>query len=178
MLRIKRPFLAAILALTGGIIFAGCSALAKEKIPAVSADDPTLRLYKLLDDSYAGKLDEFYVLADAFKDPKTDQDFQHVLKVEYDKSHAFGKLRIYIRSVGQLTPGQLKTYDPKEIYGFGEVDSEKFTKTDPGSLGRPGDLYFQAKDAAPLATVPIDDNARREYDNLLTQYVIPSLLKK
>jgi hypothetical protein len=178
MLRIKRPFLAAILALTGSIIFAGAPAFAKEKFPAVSADDPTLRLYKILDDSYGGKLDEYYLLADIYKDPKTDQEFRRVLKLEYDKAHAFGKLRIYIRSVGQMTPQQLKTYTPKEIYGFGEVDTEKFTKTDPGALGRPGDLYFQAKDSQPLSTVPIDDNVRKEYDTLVTQYIIPALEKK
>lgn len=152
---------------------------AKERIQPVSSDDPTFRLYQLLDTSYGGKLDELYVIADTFKDPKKgDQAEQHILKLEYDKSRAFGKLRLYVRVVDKLTSDQEKTYTPKQVYEFAEADSEKFTKTDPGPLGRPGDLYFQATQDRPLATVPVTDEARKEYDDFITQYLLPALAKK
>jgi hypothetical protein len=152
---------------------------AKEKEVPVSPNDPTYRLYQLLDTSYGGKLDEFYVIADTFQDPKKPgQEDQHILKLEYDKAHAFGKLRIYVRTVAKLTPAQLKTYTPKQIFDFAEEDSQKFTKTDPGPLGKTGDLYFVAKGNRPLASVPITDQARKEYDDFVTQYLLPALAKK
>ena len=153
---------------------------AKEKQPPVPPDDATLRLYQFLDSSSGGKLEDLYLIADTFKDPKAqDQERQHILKVEYDRTKAFGKLRIYVRIVDKLTPEQLKTYTTKQIFEFAETDSEKFTKTDPGSLGRPGDVYFlPASEGGPLATAPITDEARSTYDRYITDYILPALQKK
>ena len=128
---------------------------AKEKTPPISPNDPTVRLYNLLDSKYNGKLDDFCVLADVVNDPKNPgQAQQHVLRIEYSKDRAFGKLNIHVRTVAQLTPEQLKTYTPKQIYDFAETDSAKFTKTDPGPFGKPGDVYFEpASDGGALGTV-------------------------
>ncbi len=166
------------LLLLGGGSSVGLSA--KEKLPAVSADDSTLRLYNLLDSKLGGKIDDFYLLADTFPDPQNpNQTQQHVLRIEYDKNRAFGKLRIYVRTVDQLTPEQLKTYNPKEIYDFAETDSEKFTKTDPGSFGRPGDVYFQPTSAGgPLGTATATPEVQSRYERFVTQFVIPALEKK
>lgn len=152
---------------------------AKEKPAAVSPDDVTLRLFQLLDSSYAGKLSEFFVVGDVYKDPKNpDKELQHVFNVEYEKARAFGRLRLHVRSVDALTPGQLKDYTPKQIYEFADADTEKFTKTDPGPLGRTGDLYFQASENGPLATAPITDEARKEYETYVSQWIMPALAKK
>jgi len=155
-------------------------AIAKEKVAPVSPDDPTLRLYQLLDSQYDGKLDEFCIIADVFKDPKKpDHEEQHILKVEYDKNRAFGKLRIYVRTVDKLTPDQLKTYTPKQIYDFAEIDSEKFTKTDPGSFGRTADVYFRpASEGGPLATAPVTDETRSDYEHFVNGFLLPALQKK
>jgi len=153
--------------------------LAKEKPVVVSPDDLTLRLYQLLDNSYGGKLADFYVIGDVYKDPKVpDKELQHVLKAEYEKARAFGRFRLYVRSVDKLTPGQLKDYTPQQVYDFAEVDVEKFNKTDPGPLGRMGDLYFQASENGPLATAPITDEARKEYEAYLKDWILPALGKK
>jgi len=153
--------------------------LAKEKPPVVSPDDLTLRLFQLLDSSYGGKLADFYVIGDVYKDAKIpDKVLQHVFKAEYEKDRAFGRFRLYVRSVDQLTPGQLKDYTPKQVYDFAEVDVEKFTKTDPGPFGRTGDLYFQASENGPLATVPITDETRKEYEAYISQWILPALQKK
>jgi len=154
--------------------------LAKEKVPVISPDDPTLRLYQLLDSQYAGKLEELCIIADAFKDPKNpDHELQHILKVEYDKNRAFGKLRIYVRNVDKLTPDQLKTYTPKQSFDFAEIDSEKFTKTDPGPFGRIGDVYFRpASESGPLATAPATDDTRSAYERYVNAFIIPALQKK
>jgi len=153
--------------------------LAKEKPPAVNPDDVTLRLYQLLDTSYGGKLADFYVIGGIYTDPKVpDKELQHVFKVEYEKTKAFGRLRIYVRSVDKLTPGQLKDYTPPQVYDFAEADVAKFTKTDPGPFGRTGDLYFQASENGPLATVPITDETRKEYEADVTQWILPALQKK
>jgi len=153
--------------------------LAKEKPPAISPDDLTLRLFQLLDTSYGGKLSDFYLVGDVYKDPKTpDKELQHIFKAEYEKDRAFGKFRLYVRSVDKLTPGQLKDYTPKQIYEFGEVDVEKFTKTDPGPFGKTGDLYLQATTEGPLATAPITDEVRKEYEAYVTQWLLPALQKK
>ena len=153
---------------------------AKEKTPAVSSDDPTLRLYQLLDSQYGGKLPEFYVLADLIADPNNpDRQEQHVLKIEYDKDHAFGKFRIYVRTVDKLTPVQLSTYTPKQIYDYAESDAAKFTKTDPGTFGRPGDVYFHAvSPGGPLGTAPVTEQVRATYDRYVTKFIIPALEKK
>ena len=153
--------------------------LAKEKPPVVSPDDVTLRLYQLLDSSYGGKLADFYVIGGVYKDPKVpDKELQRVFRVEYEKDRAFGRLRIYVRSVDKLTPGQLKDYTPTQVYEFAEVDVEKYTKTDPGPFGRTGDLYLQASANGPLATVPITDETRKEYEADVAQWIFPALQKK
>jgi hypothetical protein len=153
--------------------------LAKEKTPAVSPDDLTLRLFQLLDTSYGGKLAGFYVLGDIYKDPKIpDKELQHVFKAEYEKERAFGRFRLYVRSVDKLTPGQLREYTPKQVYEFGELDVEKFTKTDPGPLGRAGDVYFRAIPDGPLAATLITNEVRKEYETYITQWLLPALEKK
>jgi hypothetical protein len=153
--------------------------IAKEKTPAVSPNDLTLRLFQLLDTSYSGKLPEFYLVGDIYKDPKDPhKELQHVFKAEYDEQNAFGKFKLSVRSVDKLTPGQLKDYTPKEIYEFAEVDVEKFIKTNPGPFGRTGDLYFQASENGPLATVPITDQAQKEYETYVGQWILPALEKK
>ena len=153
---------------------------AKEKTSAVNPNDPTFRLYSLLDSKYNGKVDSFCVLADAVNDPKNPgQQQQHVLRIEYNKDRGFGKLSIHVRTVAQLTPEQLKTYTPQQIYDFAETDSAKFTKTDPGSFGKPGDVYFEASaDGGPLQTVPVTAEVQAQYDLFVTQYLLPTLEKK
>jgi hypothetical protein len=155
-------------------------AAAKEKVPAINPDDPTQRLYQLLDAQYGGKLDDFCVIGDVFNDPKkSDHPEQHILRVEYDKNSAFGKLRIYVRTIDKLTPDQLKTYTPKEIYEFAESDSEKFSKTDPGFFGKTGDIYFRpTSEGGPLATTPVTDESRAAYERYVTNFILPALQKK
>jgi hypothetical protein len=151
----------------------------KEKTPAVSPDDLTLRLFQLLDGSYGGKLSEFYLIGDIYKDPKIpDKELQHVFKAEYEKDRAFGRFRLYVRSVDKLTPGQLKEYTPKQVYEFGELDVEKFTKTDPGPFGKTGDVFFLAIQDGPLAAAPITDEVRKEYETYISQWLLPALQKK
>ena len=153
--------------------------LAKEKTPTVSPDDLTLRLFQLLDTSYGGKLSEFYLIGDVYKDPNIpDKELQHILKAEYDKDRLFGRFRLYVRSVDKLTPGQLKEYTPKQTYEFGEQDVEKFTKTDPGPFGTTEDVYFRAKPDGPLATAPITDEVRKKYETYVAQWLLPALEKK
>ncbi|MGO8790910.1 MAG: hypothetical protein ACLQVL_26500 [Terriglobia bacterium] len=164
-----------LLLLGGGVGRLG----AKDKSPQVSSDDPTFRLYSLLDSKYNGKLDDFYLLADVANDPKNPgQPQQHVLRVEYSKDRAFGKLRIYVRTVGQVTPEQLKAYTPKQIYEFAENDSAKFTKTDPGSFGKVGDVYFEPVADGALGTTAISSEVQTQYERFVTQYLIPALEKK
>ena len=146
----------------------------------MAADDPTLRLFDLLNSKFNGKLDDFYLIADTFTDPaKPGQSEEHILRVEYDKARAFGKFKFYVRKVDQLTPAQLKTYSPKDIFGFAESDSEKFTKSEPGSFGRPGDVFFQpTSPGGPLGTSPITDEVQAKYTRYVTEYIIPALEKK
>lgn len=152
---------------------------AKEKNPPISPDDPTFRLYQLLDSSYGGKLTDLYIIADIFKDAKKpDQENQHILRVEYDKNRLFGKLRISVRTVGKLTPEQLKIYNAQQAYDFADVDSEKFTKTDPGPLGRTGDVYARAEEGRPLVSAPITDETRSAYERFITEHILPALQKK
>ena len=152
----------------------------KDKTPQVGPNDPTVRLYSLLDSKYNGKLDDFILLADVFNDPKIPgQPQQHVLRVDYAKERAFGKLNIRVRTVAQLTPEQLKAYSPRQIYDYGETDAAKFTKTDPGPFGKPGDVYFElSPDGGALATVSITPEVQAEYERLVTQYLLPALEKK
>lgn len=151
---------------------------AKQK-DAVDANDPTVRLFQLLDGSYGGKLGDFYLLADIYPDPKNPgQEFQRVLRVEYDKNRAFGKLKVYVRSVAKMQPDQLKTFTPKMVYEFGVEDAEKFVKTEAGPLGRMGDLYLRSTEEHPLATAPVTDEERKTYQRLVTDHVLPALQKK
>jgi hypothetical protein len=172
-----------------GVIAAFCALLssvgllglgfAKEKAPVISPDDLTLRLFQLLDTSYGGKLSDFYVIGDVYKDPATpDKELQHVFKAEYEKNRSFGRFRLYVRSVDKLEPGQLKDYTPKQVYEFAESDMEKFTKTDPGPFGKTGDIYFRALADGPLATAPVTDGVQKEYETYITQWLLPALEKK
>jgi hypothetical protein len=171
--------IAAYCALLATVGLPGLHFAKEKKTQTVSPDDLTLRLFQLLDSSYGGKLSEFYVVGDIFKDPKNpDRELQQILKAEYDKGSNFMKLRIYVRRVDKLTPDQLKDYTPKQVYEFGDSDVEKFTKTEPGPFGRTGDLYFQAVDDGALATAPITDEVRKEYETYVGQWLLPALEKK
>lgn len=151
----------------------------KKKAQSVGSDDPTYQVYQLLDNSYGGKLTDFCVLADLYADPKDPSgQLQHVICVDYDKSRFFGRFQISVRSVGKLTQDQLTTYNVKQIYDFGDSDEAKFEKINPGPLGETGDLYLKASAAGPLAPVPVTDQAREEYDMLITKYLLPALQKK
>lgn len=153
--------------------------LSKEKTQAVGPDDVTFRLFQLLDKSYGGKLEEFYVIGDTYKNPKAeDQDLQRVFRAEYDKTKVYGRFRLDVRSVDKLTAEQLKNYTAKQIFEFGESDVEKFTKTDPGSFGRVGDLYLQAAENGILATAPVTADTRKAYETYVGQWVLPALEKK
>ena len=165
----------AILICVGGVTLMG-----KDKTPPVGPDDPTVRLYGLLDSKYNGKLDDFCLLADTINDPANQgQTQQHVLRVSYAKTRAFGKLVIFVRTVSQLTPEQLKTYTPAQIFDFAETDSAKFTKTDPGSFGRAGDLYFQpTSPGGPLGTATVTPDVDAQYERLINQFILPALDKK
>jgi hypothetical protein len=151
----------------------------KKKQQAGSPNDPTYRVYQLLNDSYGGKLTDYYLLADLYADPQNPSNqLQHVIRVDYEKNRFFGRFRIYVRSVGKLTPAQLNTYNIKQIYDFGESDEAEFEKINPGPLGGTGDLFMKATSNGPLAPAPITDQARQEYDMLITQYLLPALQKK
>jgi hypothetical protein len=150
----------------------------RQKSPPVSPDDPTLKLFQWVDQNRGGKLTDFYLLAGLYKDPANpDQELQRVLRVEYDKNRAFGRLNIYVRSVGKITEEHLRTYTPKDFYEFGLVDLEKFIKTEPGPLGRQGDLYLRSTEDRPLSTAPITDEVRKHYENLVSQHILPTLQK-
>ena len=149
---------------------------AKEKAPRMDPNDPTLRLYDLLDSTRGGKLQDFFLLADIYTEQ--GKEFQHVLRADYEKNHAFGKLKIYVRSVAQMAPEQLQSYTPKQVYDFGETDLEQFVKTEPGEFGKQGDIYLRGDAENPLATTPITDEARKSYQMLVNQYLLPALQKK
>jgi hypothetical protein len=167
-------------ALVGLCIISTCSVSLHAKHKGDSdQDSATVRLFQLLDSTRNGKLEDFYLLADLYKDPgKPDEQLRHVLRVEYDKSRAFGKLRLYVRSVGQMTDEQLSAYSPKQIYDFGEADLEKFVKTSTGSFGGQGDVYLRAGTDSPLATAAVTDETRKEYETFLTEHILPALQKK
>lgn len=154
---------------------------AREKNSQVDSNDVTFRLFQLLDDLHEGKLADFYLLADIYKNKDSsnpEEELQHVLHLDYDKDRNFGKLNLHVRSLTKLAPEQLKTYTPKQIYDFGDEDTEKFVKSDPGQLGRAGDMYLRATADRPLRDTPISDEARKAYEFYLTQYLIPALRKK
>jgi hypothetical protein len=141
-------------------------------------DDLTNQLFQLLDNSYGGKLANFCLVADVYTDPsQPGLPLQHVLQVDYDKTRYWGRLRIYVRSVSQLSPEQLKEYTPEQLYGFGSDDA-KFEKINAGPFGETGDAYFRTSAAGPLAAVPITDEAKQQYEFFLTQQILPALQRK
>jgi hypothetical protein len=151
----------------------------KGKTPTVNENDLTYRLFQLLDTTRGGKLADFYVIADLYKNPQNPQEeFQRVVRVAYDKSRVFGKLTLYLRSVAKMDPGQMSTYGPKEIYEFAESDVEKYAKTDPGPFGGNGDVYFHVTDLGALSTAPITEEVQTTYVKLLSQYILPALGNK
>ena len=177
-LRTKK-YLVVSLAVVGLLAVAMPSAWARRKHKSVDTNDPTYRVYQVLNDSYGGKLADYYLLADLYPDPQNPgTQLQRVIRVDYDKARFFGRFRIYVRSVGKLTPAQLKTYDVKQIYDFGESDETEFEKINPGPLGETGDLYLTATSNGPLAPAAVTDQARQEYDMLITKYILPALKKK
>jgi hypothetical protein len=153
---------------------------AKEKNLQVNPNDPTFRLFSLLDSKFNGKLDDFCVLADLVSDPKNPgQQLQRVIRIEYNKDRVFGKLSIHVRTVAPLTPDQLKAYTSKQTFDFAESDAAKFTKTDAGAFGRPGDVYFEAApDGGALASASITSEVQAQYELFVTQYLLPALEKK
>jgi hypothetical protein len=152
---------------------------AKEKSAPVDPNDPTLRLFQKADAIQGGKLTEFYIVGDVYRDPANpNEDSQRILRVEYDKSRMFGKLQIVVRSVGKIQPDQMKAYTAKDFYGFGLSDQAKFIKSDPGPFGKPGDMYLQSQPDRPLSSVPITDDVRRTYETLVTEHLLPALDKK
>jgi hypothetical protein len=175
----KKEYSVVIVAAISLLAVAVPSAWAKKKRESVSPDDPTYKIYQLLNKSYGGKLTDYYLLADLYADPQNaSNQLQRVIRVDYDKGRFFGRFRIYVRSVGKLTPAQLKTYNTKQIYDFGESDEAEFEKIDPGPLGGTGDLFMKATSDGPLAPATITDEARQEYDTLITRYLLPALKKK
>lgn len=148
----------------------------KEKVPRIDPNDPTLRLFDLLDSTRNGKLEDFFTLTDIYSEQ--GKEFQHVVRADYDKSRAFGRLRIWVRSVAKMAPEQLQTYTPKQVYEFAEVDLEKFVKTEPGEFGKQGDIYLRGDGENPLATTLVTDGARKSYQMLVAQYLLPALQKK
>jgi len=152
---------------------------AKHKGEQADLDDATSRLFQLLDSARDGKLADFYLLADLYKDSdKPDEEYRHVLRVNYDKNRGFGKLNLWVRSVGKMTPQQLETYTPKQIYDFAETDQEKYCKSNAGQFGTPGDVYLHANQDRPLATAPVTDEVRKSYGLFVTDYLLPALQKK
>ena len=176
--RTKRTALLACL--VSVMVACGAQGLSAGDKPApVDPSDPTLRLFQVLDSSRGGKLTEFYLVADVYKDPADPKDeAQHILKVDYDKARAFGKFQIVVRSVGKIHSDQMKTYTPKEFFEFGLADQEKYMRSNPGPFGKPGDLYLKAAADRPLASEPISDGIRKNYELLVTHYLLPALEKK
>jgi hypothetical protein len=157
----------------------GSAGLRAKKQKVSLPPGPTPQLFELLDQAYNGKLSNFCVLADTFQDPDNpNQKLTHVLKVDYDKTRVFGKMTIHVRIVDKMLPQQLKTYTTEQIFDFGQYDAEKFEKTGGGGFGEPGDMFLHAKGDMPLASAPITDQVRQEYDTFLTDYLIPALKKK
>ena len=174
-----RKYSVAVLVAISLLAVAAPSAWAKKKRQSVSPDDPTYKVYQVLNDSYGGKLSDLYLLAGVYADPQDpSNELQRVIRVNYDKARFFGRFRIDVRIVGKLTPAQKKTYDAKQIYQFAESNSMEFEKINPGPLGGTGDLYLTATSSGPLAPATVTDQAREEYDPLITKYVLPALKKK
>lgn len=169
-----------------GPVLAGClagiflpSLAGKDKAAVNDPNDPAMRLFQLVDNSKGGKLTEYYVVAGVYKDPATpNEEAQQILKVDYDKAKVFGKLQIVVRSVGKLQPDQMKAYTAKDFFGFGLSDQAKFIKSEPGPFGKPGDMYLQSMPDRPLSSVPVTDEVRRNFETLVTDFIMPALEKK
>ncbi|MGH9403629.1 MAG: hypothetical protein ACRD2P_16180 [Terriglobia bacterium] len=143
-----------------------------------SANDPTSRLYQMADQSLDGKF-SFYLLANVYTDPSNpDSQYQRVLRVVYNKDLYFGRFAIHVRSVAKLTPQQLATYTPENIFNYATTDTAEFEKINPGSFGKTGDLYLAAADDHPLASAPITQDIQAEYEMLVTNYVLPAVEKQ
>lgn len=167
------------LALGAAVVAAGSAGLlhAKKKTPAVNPNDPTYKLYALLDSTRNGKLEEFYFLADEFKDSAhPDTIWQHVVMADYNKNLFFGRFKMTVRAISKPTPDQLKVYTVKALYDFGS-DSEKFAKINPGPFGEDGDLYMVATGDRPLKSAPITPQVQAAYEKYVTQYLLPALEK-
>lgn len=150
---------------------------AREKTPPASADDPTAKLFTLLDKAYDGKLENFYLLGDVYKSAAhPDEDWQHILRAQYDKNLFFGKFRFDVRSISKPTVDQLKAYTTQQLYDFGS-DAEKYEKIAAGPFGQKGDLFLRAEGDSPLASAPITPDVQAAYDKYLTQFLIPALEK-
>lgn len=150
----------------------------RHKKDAASANGPTARLYRLLDQSMGGKLN-IYLLADIYTDPsKPGQAFQRVLHVLYNKDLYFGRFVIHSRSVAKLTQEQLAIYTPEQVFNFAERDSAKFEKINAGPFGQTGDLYLMATDDHPPSSAPITNDVQQEYDMLLSDYILPAVQKQ
>ncbi len=148
----------------------------EKKTPA--GDTPTVQLYDVLNNSFAGKLDT-YLLADIYSDPSgPGQQYQRVLHATYDKNLYFGRLTIHVRSVGKLNSQQLVIYTPEAIFKFGNSDSQEFEKINSGNFGETGDLYLETRNDEPLAEAAITDEVRQEYDMLVTKYILPAVQKQ
>lgn len=148
---------------------------------SVSANDPTARLFDVLNASDGGKLTDFYVLGDVYSDPSNpSQQYQRVLKVDYNKDYYFGRLSIHARSVAKMTPEQMAIYTPAQIYSFGGRDGQVFDKTNPGPFGsETGDTYLApGPNNGPLRTLAIDDSVTQEYNMLVSQYILPAIQKQ
>jgi hypothetical protein len=170
--------LGVLLYVAGGQAVIANAARPEEK-RSVDANDPTYRLFQFLNTTRGGKLKDFYVLGDVYHNPKDpSQEYRHVLRVEYDNMRIFGRFRIYVRSVGRMTPAQRATYTSAQIYEFAVVDEEKFEKIEPGPFGQPGDLYFRAEQGGPLHSAPTTDAARNAYEDYVTHYILPALEKE
>jgi hypothetical protein len=159
-------------------VFAAPSAWASPR-RSRSSSGVTEQLYQLLNNSYGGRLADFYVLANAYPDPQNPQNrLQHVLSVSYNKKLFFGRFVIVVRSIAKPTPAQLKTYTAKQLFNFGETDLEKFEKIRAGRFGSEGDLYLRSSGGGPLAGAPITEEVNKEYDAYITRYLLPALVKK
>src|SRR5579864_8416262 len=133
-MRTHRGIVAIICGTVMGLLVLGGAGVqrlgAKDRVLQGDPNDPTYRLYSLLDSKYNGKLDDFCVLAGITDDPKNPgQSQQRVIRVTYNKDRGFGRLGIYLRTVAPLTPEQMKAYNAKQVYDFAETDVAKFTKT-------------------------------------------------
>jgi hypothetical protein len=153
----------------------------KEKHGPVSPNDPTARVFDILNSSFGGKLDNLYVLGDVYSDSSNpSQQYQRILKVDYDKDLYFGRFVIHARSVGKMTPEQLAIYTQKQIYDFGGRDGQVFDKINPGPFGsETGDLYLTPPpNGGPLKPEPITDAVTQEYQMLVSQYILPAVQKQ